>query len=93
MKLNDFGEAEEGQCTVLLIFDGYKIEVYSVRLECIRQLIQRDEFGAVLWNECKKEAFVTMQGIDEEILVDFIQASRVTIINIYYIKSTNIKSR
>jgi hypothetical protein len=88
MKLNVFDEAEEGQCTVLFIFNGYKIEVYSIRLECIRQLIQRDEFGAVLWNECKKEAFVTMQVIDE-----FIQASQVTIINIYYRKITNIKSR
>ena len=88
MKLNDFDEAEEGQCTVFFIFNGYKIEVYLIRLECIRQLIQRDEFGAVLWNECKKEAFVTMQVIDEEILVDFIHASKYILFKKYKYKKS-----
>jgi hypothetical protein len=79
MKLIHLDEAEEGQCTVLLIVNEYKIEVYSIKLGVFRQLIQRDEFGAILWNECKEEAFVTMQVIDEEMIAGFIQASQVAI--------------
>ena len=50
--------------------------VYSIELECFRKLIQRDGFGAILWNECGEEAFVAMQVIDEELIADFIQASQ-----------------
>jgi hypothetical protein len=53
--------------------------VYSIELECFRQLIQRDGFGAILWNEYREEAFVTMQVIAEELIADFIQASQVAI--------------
>jgi hypothetical protein len=42
-------------------------------------LIQRDGFGAVIWNECGEEAFVTMQVIDEELIAGFIQASQAAI--------------
>jgi hypothetical protein len=62
---------------VLLIVNGYKIKVYSIKLGCSTQLIQRDEFGAILWNECREEAFVTMQVIDEEMIAGYIQASQV----------------
>lgn len=53
--------------------------VYSIELECFRQLIQRDGFGAIIWNECGEEAFVTMQVIDEESIADFIKVNRAAI--------------
>jgi hypothetical protein len=53
--------------------------VYSIELECFRQLIQRDGFGAIFWNEYRGEAFVAMQVMDKELIVDFIQASQAAI--------------
>uniref|UniRef100_A0A1Y1K5F7 Uncharacterized protein n=1 Tax=Photinus pyralis TaxID=7054 RepID=A0A1Y1K5F7_PHOPY len=53
--------------------------VYSIKLECFRQLIQRDGFGAIFWNEYGGEAFVAMQVMDKELIAAFIQASQTTV--------------
>ncbi len=53
--------------------------VYSIELKCFRQLVQRDGFGTIFWNEHRGEAFVTMEVIDEELIADFIQTSQAAI--------------
>jgi hypothetical protein len=53
--------------------------VYSVELDCLRQLIQRDRFGTIFWNEYEGEAFVAIEVIDEKLIADFIQTSQAAI--------------
>jgi hypothetical protein len=53
--------------------------VYSIKLEYFRQLIQRDGFGAIFWNEYRGEVFIVIQVMDKELIVDFIQASQAAI--------------
>jgi hypothetical protein len=52
------------------IFEG----VYSIKLECFRELIQRDGFGGTFWNETGGEAFVSIEVMDEQLIADFFQA-------------------
>jgi hypothetical protein len=47
------------------------IPVGSIELKCFRELIQRDGFGPVFWNESGGEAFVSMEVIDEKLIGDF----------------------
>jgi hypothetical protein len=47
------------------------IPVGSIELERFRELIQRDGFGTVFWNESGREAFVSMEVIDEKLIQDF----------------------
>lgn len=53
--------------------------VYSIDLRAFRQLIQRDGFGAIFWNENGGEAFVAIQVMDKGLIADFIQASQAAI--------------
>lgn len=48
---------------------------YLIKLECFKQMIQRDGFGTVFWNECGEEAFVTMLVMDERLAADFIRGA------------------
>jgi hypothetical protein len=52
------------------IFEG----VYSIKLECFRELIQRDGFGGTFWNETGGEAFVSIEVMDKKLIADFFQA-------------------
>jgi len=45
-----------------------------IKLEIFMQLIQRDGFGELYWNDCGNESFVTMTVIAEGLLADFIAA-------------------
>jgi hypothetical protein len=54
------------------IFEG----VYSVKLEYFRELIQRDGFGRTYWNETRGKAFVSIEVMDEKLIVDFFQACK-----------------
>jgi hypothetical protein len=49
--------------------------IYLIKLECFKQMIQRDGFGVIFWNECGEEAFVTMEVIDTELVEDFIRGA------------------
>lgn len=49
--------------------------VHLIKLGLLRQMIQRDGFGEIFWNECGEEAFVTMQVIDERLVADFLQGA------------------
>jgi hypothetical protein len=53
--------------------------VYLIKLKCFRQLVQRDRFGTIFWNEHRGETFVTIEVIDEELIADFIQTSQAAI--------------
>jgi hypothetical protein len=48
---------------------------YLIKLECFKQIIQRDGFGIIFWNECGEEAFVTMEVRDERLVADFIRGT------------------
>jgi hypothetical protein len=49
--------------------------LFLIKLEYFKQMIQRDGFGEVFWNECGEEAFVTMQVVDERLVADFIRGA------------------
>jgi len=49
--------------------------IYLIKLECFKQMIQRDGFGVIFWNECGEEAFVTMEVIDAGLAEDFIRGA------------------
>jgi hypothetical protein len=49
--------------------------IYLIKLECFKQMIQRDGFGIIFWNECREEAFITIEVIDERLVADFIQGA------------------
>ena len=46
-----------------------------IKLGLLRQMIQRDGFGEIFWNECREEVFVTMQVIDERLVADFLRGA------------------
>lgn len=49
---------------------------YLIKLEVFRQMIQRDGFGEIFWNDCGEEAFVTMLVIDEGLVAEFIRVGK-----------------
>jgi hypothetical protein len=51
------------------------MEVYSIKLEHFRELFQRDGFGPIIWTDCDVGGFVIIEVIDEQLIVDCIQAS------------------
>ena len=51
------------------IFEG----VYSIKLECFMELIQRDGFGGTFWNKTGGKAFVSIEVMDEQLIADFFQ--------------------
>jgi hypothetical protein len=48
---------------------------YLIKLECFKQMIQRDGFGEIFWNECGEEGCVTVQVIDAGLVADFIRGA------------------
>jgi hypothetical protein len=50
--------------------------IYLIELECFRQMIQRDGFGKIFWNDCGEGAFVTMQVVDKGLVADFIRVGK-----------------
>lgn len=52
------------------IFEG----VYSIKLQCFMELIQRDGFGGTFWNETEGKAFVSIEVLDKQLIADFFQA-------------------
>ena len=50
--------------------------IYLIELGCFGQMIQRDGFGEIFWNDCGEGAFVTMQVIDERLVADFIRVGK-----------------
>jgi hypothetical protein len=53
---------------------GIVTGVFLIEIGCFRQMIQRDGFGELFWNQCGEEAFVTMQVLDAGLIADFIQS-------------------
>jgi hypothetical protein len=49
--------------------------VHLIKLGVFRQMIQRDGFGEIYWNECGEDAFVTIDVVDERLVADFIQGA------------------
>lgn len=49
--------------------------IFMIELGYFKQMIQRDGFGEIFWNECGEEAFVTMQVIDAGLVADFIRGT------------------
>ena len=47
-----------------------------IKLEVFRQIIQRDGFGEIFWNNYGEEAFVTMLVIDEGLVAEFIRVGK-----------------
>jgi hypothetical protein len=41
------------------------------------ELIQRDGFGDICWNETKGKGFVSIDVIDKKLILDFIKACKV----------------
>ncbi len=54
----------------------YITKIYLIELGCFRQMIQRDGFGTIFWNDCGEEAFVTMEVTDEGLVADFIRVGK-----------------
>ena len=46
-----------------------------IKLGIFRQMIQRDGFGPIYWNECGGDAFISMEVIDEGLAADFVQGA------------------
>jgi hypothetical protein len=55
------------------IFNG----LYSIKPEWFMELIQRDGFGDICWNETKGKGFVSIDVIDKKLILDFIKACKV----------------
>ena len=51
--------------------------LYSIKLGYLCQLIQRDGFGTIFWNDSKEgdDAIVLVEVVDEGLMVEFIQVS------------------
>jgi hypothetical protein len=47
------------------------LPISPIKLERFMQLIQRDGFGDILWNDYGNVAFVTIYVIDNELIADF----------------------
>jgi hypothetical protein len=49
--------------------------VHLIKLGVFRQMIQRDGFGEIFWNECGEEVYVTMVVVDERLIADFLRGA------------------
>ena len=49
--------------------------VHLISLGFFRQMIQRDGFGKIFWNECGEEAFITIEVVDEGLAADFMRGA------------------
>ncbi|KAH7308333.1 hypothetical protein BKA65DRAFT_485677 [Rhexocercosporidium sp. MPI-PUGE-AT-0058] len=45
--------------------------LFGIELERFMQLIRRDGFGDILWNDCGNYGFVTIYVIDQKLIADF----------------------
>ena len=50
---------------------------FLTKLGVFRQLIQRDGFSKIFWNDYGEEAFVTMLVIDQGLVADFIRHTQI----------------
>jgi hypothetical protein len=56
-----------GTCSTVL-------PISFIKLELFMQLIQRDRFGDILWNDYGNVAFVTIYVINNKLIADFGQS-------------------
>lgn len=52
-------------------------ETYLIKLGVFRQIIQRDGFSKIFWNDCGEEAFITMLVINKGLAADFIKHAQI----------------
>jgi len=55
--------------------DATMTDTKLIKFGYFKQLIQRDGFGIIFWNECGDEAFVTMEVTDERLVADFVRGT------------------
>lgn len=48
---------------------------HLIKIGVFRQMIQRDGFGEIFWNECGEQAFVTVGVVDKRLVADFIRGA------------------
>ena len=47
--------------------------VHLIELGDFGQMIRKDGFGEIIWNECREEAYVTIVVQDERLVADFLR--------------------
>jgi len=56
--------------------------LYRIKVEALKQMIHRNRFSNIFWNEIKEEGFITMQIADQELTADI---SREDVLVVYKI--------
>jgi hypothetical protein len=58
-----------------VIVEGF----YIIKLEHFREIIEKEGFGAIYWNECQSEGCVTIEVLDKDVVAECLgKSSRVS---------------